>query len=310
MKVFVGLVVVALICAANGIRLDGFRAKHAWSSALKDTESFFDIPRNVKDAEAAGFLPVARATENGMEVSMRCLQNDVRVCPLYDKAGYIAGMQIAIPMKDLDGIPYDISTKMVLKTIQGDDYWTTSHYIVSQETLNSGGRHGPLDETVQFLWVQNGHQLMQIPTSESELSSTLFKKQNCIPNMGTHYYYNMTEELDCNKLFSYFPLVKEGRVIGLGWQIIGKTTERDRPWFESPPARAVEMTIPSAPPCLQDWAKTYEVTSLHMYYIDTPWKIKCEDSDSLQPMSVVDKFLLTSTRYTGKVIDGAKKIFG
>lgn len=37
-----------------------------------------------------------------------------------------------IPMKDLDGIPYDISTKMVLKTIQGDDYWTTSHYVVSQ----------------------------------------------------------------------------------------------------------------------------------------------------------------------------------
>lgn len=70
------------------------------------------------------------------------------------------------------------------------------------------------------------------------------------------------------------------------------------------------MTIPSAPSCLEDWSKQYGVISLHMYFIDDPWKIKCEDEDSLQPMSVVNKFLLTSSRYATKVVDHAKKIFG
>lgn len=53
------------------------------------------------------------------------------------------------------------------------------------ETIKAGGRKGPIDETIEGLWVQNGNNFMQIPLSESELSTqTLFKKQNCIPNMG------------------------------------------------------------------------------------------------------------------------------
>lgn len=73
-----------------------FTVKHAWSGALKDKENFFDIPRNALDAEAAGFREVARPTDMGLEVCMRCLEGDVRVCPLYDKEGWIAGLQIAV----------------------------------------------------------------------------------------------------------------------------------------------------------------------------------------------------------------------
>lgn len=70
------------------------------------------------------------------------------------------------------------------------------------------------------------------------------------------------------------------------------------------------MTIPTAPPCLEDWAEQYGILSLHMYFIDEPWKIKCEDSDSLQPMSVVNKFVLNTSRYATKLLDHAKKIIG
>lgn len=48
--------------------------------------------------------------------------------------------------------------------------------------------------------------------------------------------------MTCDSFFPYFVLVKEGRAIGLGWQIIGKTPEHGRDWFENPPARAVEVT--------------------------------------------------------------------
>lgn len=72
------------------------KVKHAWSSALKDKDYFFDIPRNVKDAEAAGYKPIMRPVEHGLDVSMHCFEEDVRVCPLYDRNGYIAGMQIAV----------------------------------------------------------------------------------------------------------------------------------------------------------------------------------------------------------------------
>lgn len=53
----------------------------------------------------------------------------------------------------------------------------------------------------------------------------------------------MTTESDCDSFFPYFVLVKEGRAIGIGWQIIGKSEKFGRHWFEHPPSRAVEVSI-------------------------------------------------------------------
>lgn len=55
----------------------------------------------------------------------------------------------------------------------------------------------------------------------------------------------MTAETDCHSVFPYFPLVKEGKIIGLGWQIIGKSPEDkyERKWFEhGSSSRAVEVS--------------------------------------------------------------------
>lgn len=128
--------------------------------------------------------------------------------------------------------------------------------------------------------------------------------------VGSHYYYNMTAELDCHQLFPYFVLVKEQRAIGIGWQLVGRTQERGRHWFESACPRGVEISIPSAPACLGEWVRQHGALGLHIYYLERPWEVRCQDGDSLQPMSLVNKFLLTSARYSGKVVDEIKKLFG
>lgn len=120
----------------------------------------------------------------------------------------------------------------------------------------------------------------------------------------------MTAELDCQQLFPYFVLVKHQRAIGIGWQLVGRTEERGRHWFETARARGVEIAIPSAPACLGEWVSQHGGLGLHIYYLEQPWEVRCQDGDSLQPMSVVNKFLLTSARYSAKVVDEIKKLFG
>lgn len=59
------------------------------------------------------------------------------------------------------------------------------------ESLKAGA--GPQVENGATLqdggvWVNDlDGQLMRIPSTEAELNTTLFKKQNCIPNMGMYY---------------------------------------------------------------------------------------------------------------------------
>ena len=62
------------------------------------------------------------------------------------------------------------------------------YFVFSIESLKAGA--GPQVENGATLqdggvWVA-GHdkRLMRIPSTEAELNSTAFKKQNCIPNMG------------------------------------------------------------------------------------------------------------------------------
>lgn len=75
-------------------------------------------------------------------------------------------------------------------------------HVISIESLKAGA--GPTLESGATLqdggvWVA-GHdkRLMRIPSTEAELNSTTFKKQNCIPNMGKNFGSHYLIYLDPN----------------------------------------------------------------------------------------------------------------
>lgn len=103
--------------------------------------------------------------------------------------------------------------------------------------------------------------------------------------LGIHYYYNVTPTMACNDFFPFFLLVKEGNLVGLGWQLLGKTQFVTRNWYESINGQAVQTAVPLCPKCLPEWADLYGVISTHVYFVDKPWTITCnQETESVNPI--------------------------
>lgn len=55
---------------------------------------------------------------------------------------------------------------------------------------------------------------------------------------GTHHYYNMTRDLNCEDMYHWFVLFDGDKLIGTGYQSFGKIkneTPKSRSWFEKFP---------------------------------------------------------------------------
>ncbi|CAK1583379.1 unnamed protein product [Parnassius mnemosyne] len=315
------IIVLATASLTNGIQYDGLRVKFGWSDALADKEYFFSIPRTVSDAVSKGWRRTERPPGPLPELRMYCSVGR-NVCPLYDTAGFIAGLQVAIPVEGFEYPPFVNPEKKLVKwtapSTDGElakDFWTATQFYVSEESLKSGA--GPTIENGATLqdggvWVPGPDgRLIRIASTEAELNTTSWKKQNCIPNMGTHYHYNMTPDLKCEDLLPWFSLTTDTDLVGTGLQVIGKTPEQEpQAWFEYVPKDSARMTIPLAPECLYESVDKYGVISLHIYYIDNPWTIRCKDGDSIRKPGVVDRLKLNGVKYASKITDGLKNIFG
>ncbi|XP_060805302.1 uncharacterized protein LOC106129042 [Amyelois transitella] len=283
------IVLLAAVTVAYGVKYNGLRVKYGWSDALVDKEYFFTLPRTISDAEGQGWKRTERPPNALPELRMYCPQGR-GVCPLYDTAGFVSGLQIALPVDDFESLAIKPEKKFVkwrAPASEGEpsrDYWTLTQFYVSEESLKAGA--GPQIENGETLqdggvWVTGlDGRLLRIPIDEDDIASkTLYKKQNCVPNMGTHYYYNMTKQMKCEDLLPWFALVDDGELIGTGFMMVGKlATQKQRHWFEIPPSpkQVPEIVIPYAPDCFRDWAESYGIVSLHIYYIDNPWTIRCQ----------------------------------
>ncbi|XP_050666089.1 uncharacterized protein LOC126966174 [Leptidea sinapis] len=317
------LIVLAAVSFSSGVQYNGLRVKFGWSDALADKEYFFSLPRTMSEAESSGWRRIARPPGPLPELRLYCTAGRY-VCPLFDTAGFVAGLQIGFPVEEFDSPTIKPEKRLVrwhapaTDSEPARDYWTATQYYVSEESLKAGA--GPQVENGATLqdggvWVKDLEgQLIRIPSTEAELNTTLFKKQNCIPNMGTHYYWNMTREKSCDELLPWFPLVTNHDLVGVGFQIFGSLPDvpkNQRDWFEkyNGGRLTTELVMPYAPECLLQLSEHYSIISLHVYFINDPWNIKCTTGDSIKPASVINRAKLTGVRYASKVMDEVKKLF-
>lgn len=312
---------LATASLTTGIQYNGLRVKFGWTNALADKEYFYKLPRTITQAETEGWRRTERPPGPLQELRLYCSPGRT-LCTLYEPSGFVAGIQLAFPVDELVTASFRPEQRFTKWSAPASDsepakeFWTITQYLVSEESLKAGA--GPQVENGATLqdggvWVNDlDGQLMRIPSTEAELNTTLFKKQNCIPNMGTHYHYNMTREMSCDNILPWFALTSNGYLVGVGFQLVGKLTKppTGRDWFEVYSGREVtEMTIPFAPECLYKMTETSPALSLHIYYIDSPWEIKCRDGDSAKPAGVLNRLLLNGDRYVSTIWDLTKKVF-
>ncbi|GLH10464.1 Fatty acid hydroperoxide dehydratase, partial [Gryllus bimaculatus] len=252
------------------------------------------MPLSVADARREGWVQAA----SGNTTSTWCLRDDPRVCVLYDLQGSVAGMQVSLPVADLQfkGNPYDVTAHplFIRDRLFNMDVFTSRYFLYGVEshvklrektanfqkklvlqgpgnekveTLAAGGRRrAPGDEVGTGLWLQSGDDFVEVSRNADDLPAAHWSRENCVLEMGRHYYYNVSEQLPCEMAEPFFLLVdnRKDALHGVGFQIFGEASVKNRKWFESVPPYAVKSTLPNSPQCLTDWVKQYGLISLHI----------------------------------------------
>ncbi|KAF4521547.1 hypothetical protein B566_EDAN001267 [Ephemera danica] len=215
-----------------------------------DGESFYAIPRTRAEAEAGTGDNVWVLVEDGTDpYVVFCQPENERFCPLYDRNGIVAGMQIGIPFEDIADnshiYPYETNVLYRKMVRFGRDTWVGTAFFVNIAVLEAGGRSDLSQGTLEQLWLQYGPSYTdarQIPLDPATLlSTTAFQLENCVPTMGIHYYYNITEALPCEQFDPWFMLYEEQQITGIGFQSFGRSVVRPnmRHYDEEVPLPAV-----------------------------------------------------------------------
>ncbi|KAJ2953102.1 hypothetical protein O0L34_g664 [Tuta absoluta] len=292
MKQILFLVLVTL-SVALGANYNGLRVKYGNSQSGADKEYFYNIPRTAFEAEDAGWTQFIKPYDTKIHgLYMYCL-NNFAVCPLYNQKGFVVGIQVSLPYEGFVAAGNTAALKFKIWQAPAafgqpsQIMWTLPQIFVSEESLTSGAgqaiANGPtLQESGVWVYGPDDN-LMKIPLTEEGIQEAGFKRQNCVPNQGKHYQYNMTNEMVCENFLPWFALVEDGELVGSGFQFFGKLTtpQVNREWLEDPQPYRISTLLasPFGPPCLYDFAEDYGFISLHIYYIDEPWNIKCKPED-------------------------------
>ena len=96
------------------------------------------------------------------------------------------------------------------------------------------------------MWiVKNDGSLVEanLNAKDNDIPNYPFIKENCVPAMGLHYYFNMTTELDCDLFEPVFFLYKNNQLSGFGFQMLGTPKPYNINWFENIPVAAIQVKI-------------------------------------------------------------------
>lgn len=214
-------------------------------------------------------------------------RNDTAVALLFDIHGVIAGVQALIPHREVltpeNTVRYgNIPMYQNITLEDGETYFVLTAYFISPEKVCGVGRLESdleIEGTAQGLWLQNGPtpaDFIQVPTNRQAANAEGWTMNQCFPGMGAHNFYQVDkfEEHGCNEVRPAFGLYnKNDTMHGFGLIVPGTATSKK---FEYPPGLAIQAILgPPVPPCILEQNSLIGTTTLHVYFIDTPWSINC-----------------------------------
>ncbi|XP_046594891.1 uncharacterized protein LOC124294224 [Neodiprion lecontei] len=275
------VVAVLLLIAATASAIEWADLLVKWSRSGEDpshANSFFQMPRTKSDAINNSWVEVTGLTS--LNLTVYCYEEgDGRVCLEYDSYGNIAGIQAAVLCSDVENVQsiYNRSNlnQFQIKTIFDEEYWTSTIYFISPETIAAGGRSEMNGLTgTEGIWIGTTDGFIEIPRNVSEWDSA-WTKEACMSEQGTHYEYALNRSMECTNLQPWFLLEQEGELSGFGFEGFGNTTYKNRNWYETIIPRFLRDTIPTIPQCVIDWGEDYGFILMHVLLTSTPWTYVC-----------------------------------
>jgi len=287
-------VVLSLLCACLALSsVNGF-LESIWGSSsaaewngLKagfginpfSSYTFATLPRTVADAVKDGWV-LDRST-GGCGVSGSYFNgnrywkdSDPGAMVLFDKNGYIAGIQAGIPKTPTSKNPnYPVANNKVKHVFNEEKtMWVTTAYFVEPSTICSTGRSEEdykkfgTGHMLSFQVGKTPSDLMRIPMVQTDVTkNTNFKEGNCFVTMGKHYWYDISKDMNCDNTFPVFLLYNSGRLNGFGWAF--NPNYDNSPRWEHPTRTVFGAFMKEVPTCL---GKDGPVSTLHIYMTDSP----------------------------------------
>ncbi|XP_019646226.1 PREDICTED: uncharacterized protein LOC109486777 [Branchiostoma belcheri] len=277
MKTVVALALLSLVCVEGWLFSEDAEwndLKVTWGLNQLFSSTVFDsLPRTESDALAEGWVDFSRgATCDGdyYRGSRYIKDNDPAVMLLFDKNGYIAGIQMGARITELPaGVP---ATPISYMWNYDGDMLVITAYFIDPATICTGRSDAlfTLEGTGGGLYLQTGYNPetdnMPIPRDEADIGTTLWTKGGCFYTMGQHYWYNTAADMNCDDFFPVFLLYNSGRLNGFGWNI---NANLNSPRYESPPADALSMFFEDTPACFDQHVQR-GLSTMHIYLDDSP----------------------------------------
>ncbi|KAK6184626.1 hypothetical protein SNE40_007062 [Patella caerulea] len=254
----------------NSKKWDGLKV--TWGVNPLNSQYFSTLPRTVADATKAGFTKISSdCSNNGKFNGNRYIKGgDYAVVLLFDNQGYIAGQQAGLPTNS----NYPSRNIQPPFVADGNHYFMTAYY-VNPSTICSKGRSSATFSTQGTgtdLYIQNGTNpstTIRIPSKQSDMGHTRWVKGKCFPTMGVHYWYELSKNTDCQRMFPVFLLYNNGHLNGFGWAF---NTDLSSPRYEHPTQNVFTAFMEEVPTCL---ASVGTISTMHIYLTSNPIKDIC-----------------------------------
>jgi len=254
---------------AFGVDWDDLRV--TWSANPFSSWGFDPMPRTSTGAMKDFVLKDDQCAQGSKFVGKRYwYKQDPAVILLYDKNGYIAGIQTAIPKSKLTPSPYLSNHPYV----DDGDFWTVTAYFVDPSTICTTGRTAQQFKdqgTGTGLWLQNGtnptRDLIQIPLQESEIQKTNWKFGKCFYTMGNHYWYNPTKDMDCGKFYPNCLMYNGGKLTAFCFALNSYLPSNR---YEHPTPTNAKKFLDPVPDCFFNDPNYSKLSSIHVFMISNP----------------------------------------
>lgn len=256
-----------------------------------EDDYFNELPRTAEDAEAKGYKKLPGPC-TGQNLGYRYMKpREYATILLFDENGYIAGLQTAFPMskvkkyfqddEELGTIgPFDNIPMFMQDKIGKEKVYTLTAYLVDPGSICWSGRtkdEFDIQGTGTGLFFQNGtnpiKDSIHIPMYQKELSHTRWVRGKCFATIGTHYFYNVRDEMDCTSFFPGFLVYNRGKLTGFGWIVTGNYEFSER--FEHPMKDTLSSFMSPMPTCIRDSTRDPGITSMHVYMNTKAWNVLC-----------------------------------
>lgn len=250
--------------------LNSYVSGTAWEHISLRYGTWYTPPRSPPEAERRGYRVVNNIckmnTYNGF-LYVKGGNNKSRL--IFDLNGNLAGIQTAIPgnMKGFNSRNDTIkmpSIDVIPPILESDD---RDAFDVQLFTITAYFKHprlicSPYAQNAhpgKGLWIQMGtdveHQYERIPMEAKHLSPE-WKKSTCRPQMGVHYFKNLSPDLPCEKLYPVFLMYNQDGLLGaFGWMFQGTPpyypSEEEFSWYKVyPPYYPILFEEKQLPSCM------------------------------------------------------------